>query len=43
MRYKFIECKNSVSKECALIEPYFSKLDNGIYAANNGWILNYDS
>ena len=25
-----------------MTEPYFSALENGEYAANNGWIMNYN-
>jgi glycogen debranching enzyme len=30
-----------ISKENPLVAPYFSRLKNGEYAANNGWIMNY--
>lgn len=35
--------KNRVTSESLLTEPYFSLLENGEYAANNGWIMNHDS
>ena len=39
--HKLEENKPIITKENPLVPCYFSKLENGKYAANNGWIMNY--
>jgi len=42
LRYKFLEQKKKISKDVTLIDPYFTYLSNGMAAANNGWIMDWD-
>ena len=39
--YEKLQLKqNRITREMPLMEPYFSRLGNNEYAANNGWIMN---
>lgn len=41
IRYMHIEeGRFEITEQFPLVTRYFSKLDNGDYAANNGWIMN---
>ncbi|KAL4459433.1 hypothetical protein ABPG74_018046 [Tetrahymena malaccensis] len=43
IRYWHIELgRYEVTNQYSLVPRYFTKMSNGRYAANNGWIMNYD-
>lgn len=40
--YHIVLNNKEISDICPLVPRYFTRMANGVFAANNGWILDYD-